>query len=273
MDGQESLISTRQLNDPIDMHRVRITIPLVLLVCLAPLAGCLQHETVVRLNHDGSGTIEETLTLGSMLAGMIGMAGEQAARPGMFDERQLSRRAKSLGPGVRFVEARELGNGTAIGYRAVFAFDDINTVRLSQDISPALPEALQTASRPGGTGDGDVTFSYELGRLTVNVPQGNLSEGGPDDPEEIRMVAGFLSDLRFNLTLQLPAPILQTTARHHADDAVTLAFLDFGRLMHDDRALVALMSAEGHSSPDEIAAMEATGGYRMEPPGQVMIEF
>ncbi|MDX1531302.1 MAG: hypothetical protein R3362_07235, partial [Rhodothermales bacterium] len=160
----------------------RLAPPALLLVLATALAGCFQVHTLLRLNADGSGTIEETVAMnGSLMQMLRAAAAEKGATldASLIDEARLSARAAEFGEGVAFVRAEPLDVLFGGGFRVVYAFEDVNALRLTQDIDSALPEALseQAASEMGG-GDADipeaeepVTFTYADGALTVRLPE------------------------------------------------------------------------------------------------------
>ncbi len=108
------------------------------------LTACLDATTLVKVKPDGSGTVEQT-TLVNMAAlkGMMGGANGQPNGP-MMNKADLERTAARMGEGVRLVSSEPFkGQNGFEGVKAIFAFDDINKIQVSQG-----------PSMSGGTGDG-----------------------------------------------------------------------------------------------------------------------
>ncbi len=72
------------------------------------LPGCLQSETTIHLNKDGSGTLVEQTTLGAqmmaMLDQMAAIGGDEGKDPmaEMFSAEKAKAKAATLGDGVTF---------------------------------------------------------------------------------------------------------------------------------------------------------------------------
>jgi hypothetical protein len=119
------------------------------------LAGCLETETIVTVEADGSGTVEQTVYLGRTLTdaepGAVEVLGEELlaavrqgaaqqrkqAEEGFSDEELAAARARAeetaefMGEGVRVVEVEPLPpRDGRRGMRLVYAFADVRQLRL-----------------------------------------------------------------------------------------------------------------------------------------------
>jgi hypothetical protein len=117
------------------------------LVLAGALSGCFQTKTLVTLNADGSGTVEETVLMNSTLAttvmmGAAGMFGEDDAElpDGPYDEAALQARGEVMGASLSGVEPVRILFGD--GYTATYAFDDINELQLFSDPDEMIPSDL-----------------------------------------------------------------------------------------------------------------------------------
>lgn len=263
-----------------------------LLACAVALAGCFQFKTLVRLEADGSGTIEETLLFSDFVISMALGDSTQA----LYDEAELRARADSLGAGVRLVRVDSLAEGGFRGYRAVYAFRDVNTVRVR-------PEDGMAAGADGGTdgGAGDVvptlTFAYEPpmpgapGRLRIRIPRpGEAGSERPLDPDSVAALAeevrqgvadaalfrDMLDEARFAVQVVLPSPPAETNARFVESGMVTIA--DFALesyfdLMAENPELAARLQLAETAEDREaaLAALNAREGLRFEPEEEVVV--
>ncbi len=172
------------------------------------LAGCLDTSTLVKVNRDGSGTVEESFLLsssfmeslqGSNLSmngpaadapdgtepydGESGVDAESAASEdaesapppppdlaGLPSEQQLQEMAGRMGPGVSLVSVEPLKNERGSGYRAVFRFDDINQLKLNQNPAAGMPGTPASASAETAAAT-EETFSFKLTRGNPSVLQ------------------------------------------------------------------------------------------------------
>src|SRR6478752_1348272 len=156
------------------------------------LTACLESTTLVKLKPDGSGTVEQT-TLMNMAAvkGMMGGANAQAKPGPMMNKADLERTAARMGKGVRLVSTEEVKGANGFeGTKAIFSFDDINQVQISQDPNLSGGTDPKVAAEPKQ--DDPVKFKLTRNNsgtstLTINFadrPAGrNARPHQPDDDE------------------------------------------------------------------------------------------
>ncbi len=262
-----------------------------LAVLTLALSGCFQLHTLLRLNADGSGTIEETVLLQGFLAAMMQEA--DSTGTGLIDLAHFQARADSLGEGVRFLRVDSLEEGGSIGYRAVYAFDDINTVRYVSDEDALGTGAQNDEAGPKGI-DTPLRFAYEPGALTIlRERERAAADARPLDSTEVALKAdsirvqmeqggamarAFLEGARLAITVELPGPITETNARYAEDGTVTLADVDMASIIdlmiEDPEAAARMQLAE--TDADRQAAFERLGaqpGFRVEPEDEVTVRF
>jgi len=123
------------------MKQIRLfVIGLVLLL----LSGCFQVTTVVRVNPDGSGTVEERMLISKKVVAQIEEtmrsfegagekvegAGEKGKPFDLFQSDQLKKQARSMGKGVTYLSGKRVETPDYKGYLATYKFTDINTLKL-----------------------------------------------------------------------------------------------------------------------------------------------
>ena len=101
------------------------------------LAGCLQSTALIKVNADGSGTLENQTMMTSaalaqirQLAGLFGGTDAKPVDP--FSEQQMRDLAASFGDGVTLISTRPLKTAGAEGREAVYGFRDITKLRVSE---------------------------------------------------------------------------------------------------------------------------------------------
>src|SRR5690606_4875122 len=101
------------------------------------LAGCIQIETKVNLNKDGSGTVEETVLMGNemvqMLNEFITGFSSDTTKPEEFkiyNEEDLKERETEFGEGVTLLSSSEYTTETQQGYKVVYSFSDISKLKI-----------------------------------------------------------------------------------------------------------------------------------------------
>jgi len=232
---------------------------LVLVAASATFAGCINSATLITVKPDGSGTVEQTtlVNLGSMKAMMPGMTQPgQSSNP--INEADLKRTAERMGKGVRLVSAEPMKSGTFEGVKAVFGFDDINQLQISQD--PGLSGSTMGAfsSEPPPV-ENPVKFSLKRGAgtsvLTVELQdkpasgatQPEMPQGGPDmtDPTVLNMVKSMFEGFKVAIDVQVDGSIVKTNAEYVNGSRVTLLEMDLGQLFEDQEKLKALQGKVG----------------------------
>ena len=83
------------------------------------LIGCVDTSTIVKVNRDGSGTIEETVIISmsflQLIQGMSGEAAEPAEDFNMLDRDKLKEKAGQIGEDVALVSAESIKTDSEIG--------------------------------------------------------------------------------------------------------------------------------------------------------------
>jgi hypothetical protein len=232
---------------------------LLLVAASATLVGCINSATLITVKPDGSGTVEQTtlVNTGAMKAMMPGMPSQ--GQGGVVNEADLKRMAERMGKGVRLVSAEPAKSGTFEGSKAIFAFDDINQVQVSQDpsMSGSSDGAFGTAApapenpvkfslkRNGGTSTLSVQFQDKP--VPADAKPANMPQGGPDmtDPTVLNMVKTMFDGFKIAIDLQVAGSIVKTNAEHVNGSRITLLEMDLAQLFQDQEKLKALQGKIG----------------------------
>ncbi|MDH4064025.1 MAG: hypothetical protein OEW19_06470 [Acidobacteriota bacterium] len=224
----------------------------------ATLAGCINSATLITVKPDGSGTVEQTtlVNVGAMKAMMPGMT-----QPGQSDnpvnEADLKRAAERMGRGVRLVSAEPAKAGTFEGVKAVFAFDDINQVQVSQDPGMSGSTSGLFASEPPPIespvkfsltrGSGTSVLTVQLQDKPASTDKPEMPQGGPDmsDPTVLNMVKSMFDGFKVGIDLEVVGTIVKTNAEYVSGSRLTLLEMDLGQLFQDQEKLKALQSKVG----------------------------
>ncbi len=242
------------------MKLIRLAVATLLLLTMT---GCISSSTLIRLNADGSGTIEQTILLGSAfveqmkqmmteMAAAFGGEGQKAEEQGLFPEAEFREGAAELGEGVRFVSHQPIKTAEAEGVRVVYAFDDVTKLRINQ--KPASP------SGPGQPDDGgereDLRFRFERtgGRSILTVlspePQVELDAGSAEpestpaeaeiDPETLAQMQEMFKGLKIDIAVEVAGKLIRTTSPYVDGSRVTLLEMDFEAFLDHPEKLKAL---------------------------------
>lgn len=267
---------------------------LLRLACIVTAAGvaggCLQADTLVRVKADGSGTIEQTVLVSQNAMGMMSAMGQTGGQKGQaspadrfFKESSFREAAERLGSGVRFVSMQPAAIEGMKGVKALYAFEDITKVQVSQDSSvPGMGEPENEPDAPKGTKDAkDSRIRFDLqkraggGLLTIKMPapesteaKASPSQAQPMPPEAMGMVQMMLKGMKVRVAVEVAGTIVRTDAAHHSDTTVTLLEVDMDTLMQDPAAMQTLQGKlrPGASAEELQAAFRGMKGVKMSGP-------
>ncbi len=237
---------------------MRVIRLLLVLVATIGLTACLNSTTLVKVKPDGSGTVEQTTLVN--IAALKGMGGGASPAP-MTSREELARTAARMGKGVRLVSTEPVTGANGFeGTKAIFSFDDINQVEISQDPNLGGADANRA---PAGKSESPVKFNLTRNGatsvLTIEIadrPGGAAKpdpQATPGDMPDITnpMIMGMLKTLfqgfKINIDLEVVGAIVKTNAEYVAGPRLTLLEMDMAALLADEAKLKAL---QGKIGPD-----------------------
>lgn len=248
------------------MQSIRV---LGVLLATITLTACLNSTTLVKVKPDGSGTVEQTTLVNTAaLKGMMGGAGKQVEGP-TINRDDLERTAARMGTGVRLVSAETItGDKGFEGTKAIFAFDDINQIQISQDPNMSGGTGGRLSSEP--TADDPVKFKLTRGAgtstLTINYidrpptksdkPYPSPAGGDMPDltnPMIMNMMKTMFQGFKVNIGLEVLGSIVKTNADYVNGSHITLLEMDVMELLSDEAKLKALQSKIGGAGPDSLS--------------------
>jgi hypothetical protein len=221
------------------------------------LTACLNSTTLVKVKPDGSGTVEQTTLMNT--AALKGMGGGGQVRGPMMNKAELERTATQMGKGVRLVSTEPIkGDAGFEGTKAIFAFDDINEIQVSQ--GPSMGGGSTRSSEP--TSDDPVRFkltrSGGTSTLSINFIDKPGAAGKPDatpsgempdltNPMIMNMMKTMFQGFKINIALEVAGSIVKTNAEYVSGPRITLLEMDMAALLADEAKLKAL---QGKLGPD-----------------------
>jgi len=226
------------------------------------LTACLNSTTLVKLKPDGSGTVEQTTLMNmAALKGMVpgGASGSQAPQGPLMNKADLERTAQRMGKGVRLVSTEPIKGANGFeGTKAIFSFDDINQIQISQDPN------VNTEPLGGGKSESPVKFTFTknpsgTSTLTININDqkvGDASKEKPEMPERsdmpdltnpmiMNMIKTMFDGFKINIDLEVVGSIVKTNADYVNGSRLTLLEMDMAALLADEAKLRALQGKIG----------------------------
>lgn len=269
----------------------------LVLAGLSLFSACIQQEKVIKLNADGSGTIEETLVMSrqvieqmkQMSQGFGALLGGKdkggAATPfQVLDEKKLRDAADKMGEGVTFVSAKPLSSPLGEGFAAVYSFTDINTVRIDQNPGENIPGADNPLLNKNKPKRENVKFEFVKGApasLTVKLPQpkdADLPKERPQIPQGNNEMMGAMmqqmfKDMKMSLAVEVAGRITQTNAEFKDASRVTLMEMDFNKVLANPEKFKALAAAQSKTIEEAKTLVKGVDGIKAETQPTVTIRF
>lgn len=221
------------------------------------LTACLNSTTLVKVKPDGSGTVEQTTLMNvAALKGMMGGAAGQMNGP-MMNREELERTATRMGEGVRLVSSEPIkGDSGFEGVKAIFAFEDINKIQVSQ--GPSGPRSSEPTSddpvrfkltRNGATATLNINFVDRPGAGKTDTAPNSQPGDMPDlsNPMIMNMMKAMFQGFKINIGLEVVGSIVKTNAEYVTGPRLTLLELDVAELLADEAKFKTL---QGKLGPD-----------------------
>jgi len=262
----------------------------VLLVISLALMGCFESLILLRVNKDGSGTIEETVVISDAFMELMKSFGgqeeaEQEEEEDLVDEEQLAEKASSMGADVRLVSAEPVKTDRGAGYKAIYSFSDINKIQINQN-----PGENVTAPSMGGEEEQPVEewlrFKFSGGStatLDILYPQDveveqeeESSEGEVDmesNPEMMEMMRQLYQDMHIGIAVEVDGRITETNASYVEDSTVTLMDVDFAKILEDEQKFKDLLSANPNTIEEMKEVIQDNPGIKVEIQENIQIRF
>ena len=239
--------------------------------------------TVLNVNADGSGTVEHRMLFTKQALAQlrqfaaIGGGRGQAVDP--TSEQQAREMASALGPGVTYVSSTPVTTPTGDGRDAVYAFTDVNQLRVAAQ--PAAPSGVAIRTQGLSTDAETLTFSLTHAAngnavLHIHVPEpaiiNALSSNASTIPQQMPMIKALLAGARIALTVEPSGSLVRTSSPFVEGQRVTLLQVDLDQLLKDPDALIARVQAA--KTPDEVKlALKDVPGLKMSLEREITIEF
>jgi hypothetical protein len=273
----------------------------LVLAAVSGLTGCMRDSSVITVNKDGSGTIEETLLLSAAakqgMEGMVNQIGEVMAgalggsnttdsgtnavkaTKEFFERASFEKRAASLGPGVTLTGFEKASDADGFaGVKATYSFTDVR--KLGYTSNKNLGDSAGGDEKEKGK-DIPVTFGLKDGTLTITHPKPKKAEP-PADPEAKKaaeemaaaggaMMAAMLRDTKVRLVVRLNGGIASTDASHVQGDTITLTEVDLNEVLKDPKGMKQFgMLGDQPPNPEDLKGVK---GVTMETKDVVTARF
>jgi hypothetical protein len=267
-----------------------------IVVVAAITSGCINSLTNIKVRPDGSGTIDQTLSMTAEAAKQIAALGagfgDPSAKkkegddlPDFFSEQSMKDAAGKLGEGVVFVSSKPIKSGDRVGRVATYQFADITKLRIDQ--KPQTGDDMPGAK----AGAEDVLFKFGklpagTSQLTVVFPEPDFTkkkdkdkDADEDDEDEkktpdaaqLEMMKKIFDGLKVSIDVTVLGNIVKTNSPYVQGSTVTLLEMDFSQVMANNEMLSKLGNPK--SLEEAKALLKNVKGFKINLDREVAIEF
>jgi len=265
-------------------------------VAAAAVSGCIQSSTIIKMKLDGSGTIEETMTMSAEAVAQISALaamgddkdkkGSKGSLDDLFSDTQARAAAAKMGQGVTFVSSEKIDTPDRKGLKAIYAFTDIRKISLEELNAPNMggdSGGLSVSSKPK---DPPITFQFTQlpggnGLLTIlqpgvekaltETPSSSIPDVDPKMAQHgIEMMKTFMKGLKIDVAVQVPR-VIKTNSAYVDGGTVTLLSMDFDKVLADPKMLERMNNAK--TLADSKALLKDFHGIKVNLEPQLTIQF
>lgn len=256
------------------------------------LSGCLQVETTVNLNQDGSGTIEELFVMKTEVINMMkefAMAFDSTKTEefNMFNEQELKDKAVNYGDGVKYISGEKVTIDGYEGFKAVYSFTDINKLKLNPSPEDKIPYGAELGETEVESTEDLLKFNFSKGspsKLVIVFPK-PLLEDNPETEEttefedstfneqaEQKMIEMF-DGMKMALYFNFKDGITETDASFVDGSKVTLMKIDFSEIIKNKEVFKKFQGAKPETMEEFKEIVGDVEGIKIEFKDQVTVKF
>lgn len=263
-----------------------------ILIASILLSGCLKVRTLVNVNQDGTGTIEETILMKSEFVNMMKEFADQMNTDGskkdfsLFDKDELAKKSSDYGKGVTFQSGKLIKEKNFEGFSAIYSFKDINQLKLNPDPEEKMDFGFGgDEEKPTPEINSLLTFKFSKGHpsnIVMKFPKSFFeddSSGENSDTEETAppgndaKMKELLADMEMDLSINFNGQIKETNASLVEGSKVTLIHFDFGEILKHEEAFNKLGKHKPKSIEEFKELTKDIKGMKIEFNDEIFIKF
>ena len=257
------------------------------------LSGCLQVDTKISLNNDGSGTIEETVVIKSTVINMMkdfAMAFDstKANDFDMFKESEIKDKASKYGEDVKYISSEKVVVDGYEGFKALYSFADINKVKINPSPEDKMPFGDEFKNKEEKPVDDDLKFNFTKGNpsiLVIDFPKPKMDDEVDTDStytavedsafneDALQKITEMFDGMKINVSLNFNHPIVETDASFVDGNKITIMQVDFSEVIKHKDVLENLQKTKPETMEQFKEAIGDLPGVKIEFKDKVTIKF
>lgn len=259
------------------------------LVFLFVATGCLQVDTKVYINRDGSGIIEETVLIKDEVLDMmkqffLAFDTTQTEDFNFFKEEELISKASKYGEGVSYLSSEKLKEDNFEGVKARYSFNDISKVNLSLIADDQLPALTDEPTEKSDSEILKFVLDKSPSQTNLKIFLPNMEEEQSEEStveeiddstfnENFERTKEMFSDMKISLRIIPNEKIKQTDADYVDDNQITLMEMNLNSLIEKPELFKDLSNNKIKSLDEFRKAVKDIEGFRIESKDVINISF
>jgi len=263
------------------------------LVLFTMFSGCIEYGMLIKVDKNGSGTIEQKLVMSKAVMEMLkqfpgSSQSEQGKDIALYDVESLKNNAAKFGKGVTFEGSQKISGADGEGYSAIYKFNNVNDLRLDNDPGSQISLAgfENDELSDDSTADDYTLFSFTKGNPSVLVISQNPDYGDNTDTtiaEETDTVSADseLTDeavntfkgLRISIVVQTDGKVIETDASYSDKNAITLLDIDFEKIIKNKANFAEFGRLQKADDRNAKALLKKIDGVKVELKDKVTVKF
>lgn len=269
----------------------RLLISALLLASITVLPGCIEIYTTINLKSDGTGTIEKSLMMSKeaiMMISNLFPEQDSTKKFDLFDEDKFRKDALDMGDHVRYISGKRQSAEDKEGYVITYAFTDIDKVRIGQNPSKIVrPPEMAEIGDTSGHGDEYISFDLDKNNpstLTIKLPSEEFQESEKQqlesavdtmqiDTQMEKNIKQMMREMRMEFVVNVPGTITETNAEYRVGSKITLAEIDFGKLIENPENYKRFLAMKNRSFTEAKKFLRTIPGIKIELNDKVEVKF
>jgi len=250
------------------------------------LSGCFQVEYVIKVNKDGSGTIEKTVLLSQELMQMSrnfggGKFDKNNDESAYHDIQELKKEAVKIGENVKYISSKPMKSDDKVGYHVVYSFSDITKTNINENPAGDMmdfsekdkeKENMHFKFQKGKTSELTIIFPHDDDDETTEYEEKN-KDNSPVSSKDLKMMRGMYKGMKISIKVIVDGKIVNTNATYKDRNVITLSDIDFDVIMENEKALQILAGNENASEEVMKKSMQKFPGFKTDLNDKIVIKF
>ena len=270
------------------MRKIKLLLAIIVLTII--FTSCLQVETTLKVNKDGSGTINEKVLFSKTFVNIMkdfAQAFQDSTATEdfvLFNEEEIIADAKDYGENVEYVSFDKVDDEQWEGYQAVYSFDDVTKIKLTPD-----PESKMELGEEAASGEKEEEFFFfkfvkgDNPQLIIDRPEIELNtetdqsdesdQTEQSQEEESEEFLNMMEGMKIDVAVEIEGEIISTNATYVQGSRVTLFQMDLGEMMKNKEGFKEFKKNEPKNIDEIKLYLEKLNGIKVEIEKPITINF